>query len=113
MYMCTWLHVFDCVLHVDSAKFPRERFSEDVQQVPKNAPPPTTPLSISLTSEENMLTNLRDCNFRAVGRLLSKHARDISAAFEVMYIHNVSTCLWSQKAVSKIHCSKILQMPNF
>ena len=58
-------------------------FSEDVQQVPKNAPPPTTPLQVSLTSEENMYSNLRDYNFRAVGRFLSKQAREISAAFEV------------------------------
>ena len=58
-------------------------FSEEVQQVPKNAPPPTTPLLISLTSEENMYSNLRDLNFRAVGNFLSKQAREISAAFEV------------------------------
>ena len=60
-------------------------FSEEVQQLPKNSPPPTTPLSISLTSEENMYSNLRDHNFRTVGSLLSKQAREISAAFEVHF----------------------------
>lgn len=58
-------------------------FSEDVQQLPKNTQPPTTPLSVTLNSEDNMYSNMRDSNFRSVGRVLSKKAREISAAFEV------------------------------
>lgn len=65
-------------------------FSEEAQQVQKNAPPPTTPLQVSLTSEENMYSNLRDLNFRAVGRFLSKQAQEISAAFEV----NIPAVFW-------------------
>ena len=69
--------------HLDSSKFPREMFSEEVQQVPKNAPPPVGPLSIVLNSEETMYSQLRDLNFGAVGAFLSKKAKEISAAFEV------------------------------
>ena len=68
---------------LDNAKFPREMFSEEVQQVPKNAPPPSGPLSVALNSDDGMYSNLRDLNFRAVGINLSKRAKEISAAFEV------------------------------
>ena len=81
IYKIYLILIFDTFL--DSAKFPRDQFSEDVQQVPKNAPLPITPLSVTLTSEENMYSNMRDSNFRSIGRILSKKAREISAAFEV------------------------------
>ena len=58
-------------------------FSEEVQQVPKNAPPPVGPLSVILNSEETMYSQLRDLNFGGVGAFLSKKAKEISAAFEV------------------------------
>ena len=65
------------------AKFPRETFSEEVQQVPKNAPPPSGPLPLVLNSEESMMVNLRDAHFGAVGRQLSNKAKEITAAFKV------------------------------
>ncbi len=75
----------------DTAKFPREMFSEEVQQAPKNAPPSTAPLSITLNSEDNMYSKLRDRNFGAVGTYLSKFAKDISAAFQVCGL--MTTCM--------------------
>ena len=74
--------VFLCCC-AEMAKFPRETFSEEVQQVPKNAPPPSGPLSIVLNSEDSMMVNLRDAHIGAVGRQLSNKAKEISAAFKV------------------------------
>lgn len=58
-------------------------FSEDVQQVPKGAPPPTGPLTVLLNSEESMFAYMRDLNFSAVGQQLSREARKITAAYDV------------------------------
>lgn len=58
-------------------------FSEEVQNVPKNAPPPTGPIAFILNSEESMFAEMRDLNFRAVGQFLSKEAKKIASAFEV------------------------------
>lgn len=67
----------------DAAKFPRQMFSDDVQQVPKGGPPPSGPLALVLNSEENMFMEMRDLNFRAVGLFLSKEAKKITQAYEV------------------------------
>lgn len=58
-------------------------FSEEVQQVPKDSPPPLGPLPISLTSEDAMFSDMRDLNFTGVGHFLSGKAKLITAAFEV------------------------------
>lgn len=58
-------------------------FSEDVQAVPKGAPPPKGPLTFLLNSEENMFAELRDLNFSAVGQYLSKEAKKITEAYKV------------------------------
>ena len=71
-----------CV-HVGCAKFPRDTFSEEVQNVPKSAPPPSGPIAFILNSEEAMFAEMRDLNFRAVGQFLSKEAKKITAAYEV------------------------------
>ena len=68
------------------AKFPRETFSEEVQQVPKNAPPPSGPLPIVLNSEDSMMVNLRDAHLGSVGKQLSQKAKEISAAFKARKI---------------------------
>ena len=68
---------------VGCAKFPRDTFSEEVQNVPKNAPPPSGPIAFILNSEEAMFAEMRDLNFRAVGQFLSKEAKKITAAYEV------------------------------
>jgi hypothetical protein len=75
-------------------------FSEDVQQLPKNSPPPNTPLQVTLNSEENMYLHLRDLNFRAVGSHLSKQAREISAAFEER--HDAKTVQQLKQFVQKL-----------
>lgn len=77
----------------DNAKFPREMFSEEVQQLPKNAPPQTTPLIVALHSEDSTYTKLRDRNFGAVGNYLSKFAKDVSAAFQVCQLNLVTIFL--------------------
>ena len=58
-------------------------FSDDVQQTPKGAPPPSGPLALVLNSEENMFVEMRDLNFRAVGQFLSREAKKITQAYEV------------------------------
>ena len=68
---------------VGSAKFPRSMFSEEVQSLPKNAPPPSGPVGFLLNSEEQMFTEMRDLNFRAVGQFLSREAKKITALYEV------------------------------
>ena len=69
--------------HSDAAKFPRQMFSDDVQQVPKGGPPPSGPLALVLNSEENMFMEMRDLNFRAVGVFLSREAKKITQEYEV------------------------------
>lgn len=64
-------------------------FSEDVQVPPKGGPVPTGPLTFILNSEENMFSELRDLNFRAVGLALSKAAKTITAEYEVRSWDNV------------------------
>ena len=58
-------------------------FSEEVQNVPKNSPPPSGPMALVLNSEEQMFTEMRDLNFRAVGQFLSREAKKITALYEV------------------------------
>lgn len=65
------------------AKFPRQMFSEDLQAVPKGAPPPKGPMTILLNSEETMFAELRDLNFSSIGLYLSKEAKKITEAFKV------------------------------
>ena len=101
-YYCMYIPLL--FVSTDSTKFPREMFSEEVQQLPKNAPPPTTPLAIALNSEDNTFCKLRDKNFGAVGTHLSKFAKDISAAFQVreitaLLIFPVSSSAVCQNAV--------------
>ena len=57
-------------------------FSEEVQQVPKNAPPPSGPLPVLLNSEESIFAEMRDLNFGAVGKYLSREAKNIAAAYD-------------------------------
>ena len=59
-------------------------FSDEVQQVPKGAPPSSGPLPIMFTSDENMFQELRDLNFSTVGQYLTKEAKKITASFEVL-----------------------------
>ena len=66
-----------------AAKFPRQMFSDDVQQVPKGGSPPSGPLALILNSEENMFVEMRDLNFRGVGMFLSREAKKITQAYEV------------------------------
>ena len=77
MYMYIHYHIIGC------AKFPRQMFSEEVQNVPKNSPPPSGPMALILNSEEQMFTEMRDLNFRAVGQFLSREAKKITALYEV------------------------------
>ena len=81
LYLYIYMYVYT---HVGCAKFPREMFSEEVQNVPKNAPPPSGPMAFILNSEEQMFTEMRDLNFRAVGQFLSREAKKITALYEVM-----------------------------
>ena len=60
-------------------------FSEDLQAVPKGAPPPKGPMTILLNSEETMFAELRDLNFSSVGLYLSKEAKKITEAFKVLF----------------------------
>lgn len=69
--------------HIGCAKFPRQMFSEDLQTVPKGAPPPKGPMTFLLNSEETMFAELRDLNFSMVGQYLSKEAKKITEAFKV------------------------------
>ena len=69
-----------------STKFPREMFSEEVQQPNKKGPTPTGPLVVALNSDDNTFGHMRDLNFRAVGGFLAKKAKEISAAFQVEII---------------------------
>ena len=68
---------------VGCAKFPRQMFSEEVQNVPKNAPPPSGPIAFIFNSEESMFAELRDRNFVSVGSYLSREAKKITADYEV------------------------------
>ena len=58
-------------------------FSEDLQASTKGVPPPTGPLTFLLNSDEAMFLKLRDLNFRAVGHVLSKTAKSITAEYKV------------------------------
>ena len=60
-------------------------FSEDIQAVPKGAPPPKGPMTFLLNSEENMYADIRDLNFSAVGQYLSREAKKIAEAFKVSF----------------------------
>ena len=67
------------------AKFPRQMFAEDLQAIPKGAPPPKGPLTFLLNSEETMYAEIRDLNFSSVGQYLSKEAKKITEAFKVCF----------------------------
>lgn len=58
-------------------------FSEELQQPNKKGSAPTGPLSVTLNSDDNTFSHMRDLNFRAVGGFLAKKAKEISAAFQV------------------------------
>ncbi len=60
-------------------------FSEDIQAVPKGAPPPKGPMTFLLNSEETMYAEIRDLNFSAVGQFLSKEAKKIAEAYKVCF----------------------------
>ena len=90
MHLYVLVHHFIIYIHVGCAKFPREMFSEEVQNVPKNAPPPSGPMAFILNSEEQMFTEMRDLNFRAVGQFLSREAKKITALYEVSAWNNES-----------------------
>ncbi len=61
-------------------------FSEEVVAPPKNAPPPTGPITLVLNSEEEMYGGLRDLNFRTVGSHLSMQAKEVTKAYEVCVV---------------------------
>ncbi len=82
------------------AKFPRQMFSEDVQNVPKGAPPPSGPLPVMLNSEETAFADMRDLNFRAVGQYLAIEAKKVTAAFEER--HGAKTVSQLKQFVQKL-----------
>ncbi|KAL5477144.1 hypothetical protein EMCRGX_G023894 [Ephydatia muelleri] len=65
-----------------ASKFPRETFSEDVQNIRKGDPPTQGPLTVMLTSEEELYGKLRDFNFRKVGKYLSSEAKRIKEIYD-------------------------------
>ena len=72
--------------------FPRDTFSEDVQNIRKGDPPNPGPLLVTLNSDEEVYRKLRDFNFRKVGKYLSSEAKRIKEIYEVGAMSSDSRC---------------------
>ncbi len=73
----------DCLA---TAKFPPEKFQvpDDKKAGPTSQPAQAPgPKKIPLNSADQLYNEIRDLNFLAVGPVLSRKAKQISAAFEV------------------------------
>ena len=70
-----------------TAKFPPEKFQvpDDKKPGPSQPAQPPGPKKIPLNSSDQLYSEIRDLNFLAVGPVLSKKAKQISAAFEVRF----------------------------
>lgn len=68
-----------------TAKFPPEKFQtpDDKKGGPSQPQPNPGPKKMPLNSGDQLYNEIRDLNFLAVGPVLSKKAKQISAAFEV------------------------------
>ena len=76
--------VSDCLA---TAKFPPEKFQvpDDKKPGPSQPAQPPGPKKIPLNSSDQLYSEIRDLNFLAVGPVLSKKAKQISAEFEVCF----------------------------
>jgi len=75
-------------LHVIAyVKLPPEKFAPK-KQGEGGKDLPTEPKKLQLNSAEELYAEIRDKNFNAVGSVLSKKAKIISAAFEVRPVSN-------------------------
>ena len=84
-HLCTYSPPPPPTLKSGASKFPRETFSEDVQNIRKGDPPTQGPLTVMLTSEEELYGKLRDFNFRKVGKYLSSEAKRIKEIYDVSW----------------------------
>ena len=66
-----------------TAKFPPEKFQTPDDKKPGQAAQSQGPKKLPLNSADQLYNDIRDLNFLAVGPVLSKKAKQISAAFEV------------------------------
>lgn len=71
-----------------TAKFPQERFPQAEEKGPGGLQQPQQPTEkkVVLNSSDELFDDIRDLNFSAVGIHLSRKAKQISAAFEVIVI---------------------------
>lgn len=69
-------------------KLPPEKFAPK-KQGEGGKDLPTEPKKLQLNSAEELYAEIRDKNFNAVGSVLSKKAKIISAAFEVKDLYTV------------------------
>ena len=72
-----------------TAKFPPEKFpqQEDKGGLGMTQPQPTGPKKVVLNSGDELFGEIRDLNFSGVGIVLSRRAKQISAAFEVSNVY--------------------------
>lgn len=89
-------------------KLPPEKFAPK-KQGEGGKDLPTEPKKLQLNSAEELYAEIRDKNFNAVGSVLSKKAKIISAAFEVRPVSNSgsdnSQSVFSRAATGSSSCS--------
>ena len=83
--------------YLATSKFPPEKFQvpEDKKTGPSQPAQPPGPKKILLNSADQLYSEIRDLNFLAVGPVLSRKAKQISAAFEVgLYVFVLVCAPW-------------------
>ena len=73
------------LFQIATAKFPPEKFQvpDDKKASPSQPAQAPGPKKILLNSADQLYNEIRDSNFLAVGPVLSRKAKQISAAFQV------------------------------
>lgn len=72
-----------CCLIVASVKLPPEKFSQKKEDGSGPSDVPSEPKKIILNSGDELYADLRDKNFNAVGAIVSRKAKVITAEFDV------------------------------
>lgn len=69
-----------------SVKLPPEKFQNNTQQEEPQGVP-TEPKKVILNSSDELYADLRDKNFNAVGSIVSRKAKTITAEFDVSQVY--------------------------
>jgi len=78
-----------------SVKVPPEKFQSSNQQQEESQGVPTEPKKIILNSSDELYADLRDKNFNAVGSIVSKKAKVITAEFDVSWLFDKTVFTWN------------------